>query len=96
MDKGSIGKVQTRATKIPTSMRYMCINRLEYRRVRRDLIQIKKSVNFLDKIKFENDPVMNKRTECKRVQTGFVLKEKLLNRETTTISVNKSLQDTFF
>ena len=66
MDIGSIEKVQARATKIPTSMRNLGyearlrswgINRLEDMRVRGDLIQMYKSVNGLDEIRWEDDPI---------------------------------------
>ena len=58
--------MQARATKIPRSMRNLeyearlirwDINRLEDRRVRGDLIQMYKSVNGLDEIKWKNGPV---------------------------------------
>ena len=66
MNIGNIEKMQARATKIPGSMRNLGyerrlrrwgINRLEDRRVRGDLIQMYKSVNGLNEIKWENDPV---------------------------------------
>ena len=58
--------MQARATKMPTSMRNIGyearlkkwdIKRLEDSRVRGDLIQMYKSVNGLNEIKSENDPV---------------------------------------
>ena len=67
MDIGLIEKVQARATKIPYSMRDLRyearltkwgINRLEDRRVRGDLIEMYKSVNGLDEINWERNPVM--------------------------------------
>ena len=68
MDIGLIEKVQARATKIPHSMRNLRyetrlakwgINRLEDRRVRGDLIEMYKSVNGLDEIIWERNPVVN-------------------------------------
>ena len=68
MDIGLIEKVQARATKIPHSMRNLSyqmrlkrwgINRLEDRRVRGDLIEMYKSVNGLDEINWERNPVVN-------------------------------------
>ena len=68
MDIGLIEKVQTRATKIPHSMRNLRfetrlakwgINRLEDRRVRGDLIEMYKSVNGLKEIILERNPVVN-------------------------------------
>ena len=68
MDIGLIEKVQARATKILHSMgnlRYETrlakwgINRLEDRRVRVDLIEMYKSVNGLDEIIWERNPVVN-------------------------------------
>ena len=67
MDIGLIEKVQARVTKIPYSMRDLRyearltkwgINRLEDRRVRGDLIEMYKSVNGLDEINWERNPVM--------------------------------------
>ena len=66
MDIGSIEKVHARAIKIPTSMTNLGyesrlsrwgINRLEDRQVRGDLIQMYKSANGLDEIRWEDDPV---------------------------------------
>ena len=59
MDVGLIEKVESRATKIPLSMRNLTnqmrlnkwgINRLEHSRVREDLIEMHKSVNGVDEI----------------------------------------------
>ena len=65
---GLIEKVKAKATKIPYSMRNLKyearltkwgINRLEDRRVRLDLIEMYKSVNGLDEINWERNPVVN-------------------------------------